>query len=446
MNLSPLDGRYAARTQVLSDYFSEYALMKYRVLVELQFLKALAGDPDITGINIFTNTEIADIDEVFKNFSEKDAARIKEIEQTTNHDVKAVEYFLKEQLTGKIPAESIEFIHFSCTSEDINNLSYALMTRNGVQQVMLPKLEEIEENIRKRANEWKSVPMLSRTHGQTASPTTVGKEFWIFAERLSRQIQHLHSQEFLGKLNGATGNFNAHNAAYPNVDWKRFSKNFVESLGLTVNFATAQIEPHDFHAEIFHSFIRLNTIMIDCSRDMWGYISLGYFKQKLKEGEVGSSAMPHKVNPIDFENAEGNFGLANALLSHLAEKLPISRWQRDLTDSTVMRNMGVAFGYAFLGYESLLKGLGKLEINEARIAQDLDNSWEVLAEAIQTVMRKNHIEKPYEKLKELTRGKAMNKETLQDFIKTLPILEDDKKRLLEMTPGTYTGIAEKLVS
>ena len=445
-NVSPLDGRYASKTRALSDYFSEYALVKYRVFVELQFLKALAAEPEVDGINSFTNDELTAIDTLMSNFSEEDALRVKEIEKTTNHDVKAVEYFIKENLEGKIPAQAIEFIHFSCTSEDINNLSYSLMTKDGIEKVMLPFMEKVEADVREKANAWKEVSMLSRTHGQTASPTTVGKEFWIFAERLNRQMQFIEGQQYLGKLNGATGNFNAHNAAYPNVDWKSFSNNFVISLGLTPNFATAQIEPHDFHAEIFQAFVRFNTILVDMSRDIWGYVSLGYFKQKLKEGEIGSSAMPHKVNPIDFENAEGNLGLGNAVLSHLAEKLPVSRWQRDLTDSTVMRNIGVGFGYTLIALESLMKGLGKLELNEARTAEDLDNSWEILAEAIQTVMRKNHIDKPYEKLKALTRGKEITQEIVRDFIETLDIEEDDKKRLQDMTPATYTGIANKLVN
>ena len=445
LSISPLDGRYAQKVSELSNYFSEYALIKYRVLVELKFLLALAAEPEITELPSFNNEEIQEIENIYKDFSEDDALRVKEIETTTNHDVKAVEYFLKEKLEGKISLSALEFIHFACTSEDINNLSYALMLRDGVLEGVIPTLEDLEKDIEKKASEWKNIPMLSRTHGQTASPTTLGKEFWIFSERLSRQSQILESQDYLGKLNGATGNFNAHLIAYPKVDWKAFSKRFVESLGLSVNFATAQIEPHDFLAEVFHNFSRINTILIDASRDIWAYVSLGYFKQKLKEGEVGSSTMPHKVNPIDFENAEGNFGLANALFSHLAEKLPVSRWQRDLTDSTVLRNLGVAFGYSLLAYKSMLKGLSKLEVQEERIHADLENSWEVLAEAIQTVMRRYGIEKPYEKLKALTRGNTIDKESIQNFIRTLEIPDAEKERLIALSPQTYIGLAEELV-
>ncbi len=445
-NISPIDGRYASKTKDLNEYFSEYALIKYRVFIEIQFLKTLSAEPEIEELPNFNNQEIINLNEIVRNFSEVDAERVKEIEKTTNHDVKAVEYFLKEKLQGKIDEKSLEFIHFACTSEDINNLAYSLMTKKGIQDVMLPKLQELEENIRSKAKSWKSISMLSRTHGQTASPTTLGKEFWVFAERLNRQLQILEGQDYLGKINGATGNFNAHISAYPNIDWKDFSKRFIESIGLTPNFATTQIEPHDYHAEIFHTFSRANTIFIDFARDIWGYVSLKYFGQKLKEGEIGSSTMPHKVNPIDFENAEGNLGLANAIFSHLAEKLPISRWQRDLTDSTVMRNIGTGFAYSLIAYESLLKGLGKLEVNEEKIAEDLDNAWEILAEPIQTVMRKNGIDKPYEKLKALTRGKNITKEIVRDFISTLNIPDDDKKRLLELTPSSYIGIAEELVS
>jgi adenylosuccinate lyase len=444
--LSPLDGRYQSKTNSLQEYFSEFALIKYRVIVEIDFLKALAAEPEITELPSFTNEQIAEINNVKDKFSITDAERVKEIEKTTNHDVKAVEYFLKEKLEGTLSTTALEFIHFACTSEDINNLSYSLMTRDGVQNVVLPKMQEVEAKIRSQANEWKNIPMLSRTHGQTASPTTLGKEFWIFAERLQRQMQFIESQDYLGKLNGATGNFNAHMSAYPNIDWKGFSQRFVTSLGLTPNFATAQIEPHDFHAEIFDTSARFNTILVDLSRDVWGYISMAFFKQKLKEGEIGSSTMPHKVNPIDFENAEGNFGLANAVFQHLSAKLPVSRWQRDLTDSTVMRNLGVAFGYSLIGFESLLKGLGKLEVREDKIAADLDASWEVLAEAIQTVMRKHGIEKPYEKLKALTRGKTINAELMQEFVNGLDLPAEDKELLANMTPSTYIGIANKLVN
>ncbi|MBT4937287.1 adenylosuccinate lyase [Candidatus Peregrinibacteria bacterium] len=446
LNLSPLDGRYTQKVSELGNYFSEFALIKYRIFVELKFLLALAAEPEITELTNFNNSEISEIESISKNFSEEDAQKVKEIEATTNHDVKAVEYFLKEKLQGKISNTALEFIHFACTSEDINNLAYALMLRDGIAQGTIPTLEDLAKDIQKKALEWKSIPMLSRTHGQTASPTTLGKEFWIFSERLSRQLQILESQDYLGKLNGATGNFNAHLISYPEVDWKAFSKRFIEGIGLSANFATAQIEPHDFLAEVFHNFSRVNTILIDASRDIWSYVSLGYFKQKLKEGEVGSSTMPHKVNPIDFENAEGNFGLANALFSHLSEKLPISRWQRDLTDSTVMRNLGVAFGYSLLAYKSMLKGLSKLEVQKEKINMDLENSWEVLAEAIQTVMRRYGIEKPYEKLKALTRGNTIDKESIQNFVRTLEIPEKEKERLLQLTPQNYIGLAESLVS
>lgn len=443
--ISPIDGRYSNKVSELQQYFSEYALIKYRVFVELEFLKSLASEPEIPELINFNNTEIASINDIYNNFSESDANRVKEIEQTTNHDLKAVEYFLKEKLQNKISHTALEFIHFACTSEDINNLAYSLMVRDGVQESIIPTLQELQQNIYKKGIEWKSLPMLSRTHGQTASPTTLGKEFWIFSERLSRQLQILENQDYLGKINGATGNFNAHTIAYPELDWKLFSKNFIEKIGLTPNFATAQIEPHDFLAEIFHSFSRINTILIDCSRDTWSYISLGYFKQKLKSGEIGSSTMPHKVNPIDFENAEGNFGLANSLFSHFADKLPISRWQRDLTDSTVLRNIGIAFSWSIIGYKNMIKGIGKLEVQEEIINQDLDNSWEILAEPIQTVMRKYSIEKPYEKLKELTRGNTMNQESIQKFIQNLDIPNNEKEILLKLEPKTYIGLASQLV-
>jgi adenylosuccinate lyase len=444
-SISPIDGRYAEKVKELQQYFSEYALIKYRIFVELEFLKSLASEPEIPELTNFNNIEIAFIDSIYNDFSESDANRVKEIEKTTNHDIKAVEYFLKEKLQNHISPTALEFIHFSCTSEDINNLAYALMIRDGVQESLLPLLQELTQTIHSKAIAWKNIAMLSRTHGQTASPTTLGKEFWVFSERLSRQLQILESQEYLGKINGATGNFNAHLIAYPDMNWKEFSKKFIEKINLTANFATTQIEPHDFLAEIFHSFSRINNILIDASRDNWSYISLGYFKQKLKSGEIGSSTMPHKVNPIDFENAEGNFGLANSLFSHFASKLPISRWQRDLTDSTVLRNMGIAFSWSIIGYKNMMKGIGKLEIQQEKINQDLDNSWEILAEPIQTVMRKYSIEKPYEKLKELTRGNTINKESIHIFIKTLDIPNTEKEKLLELEPKSYIGLAADLI-
>lgn len=444
-SLSPLDGRYEKSVSALSDFFSEKALQQHRLEVEVEFLIALGEESGIAEVPPFSAQQQADLRKVYQQFSQADAEKIKETESVTNHDVKAIEYFLKEQLSGFGLEKISEFVHFACTSEDINNLAYGLMLKRGMEQVILPEIEQIESLVRRLATEWKAIPMLARTHGQPASPTTVGKEFWVFAERFARQIVQIKKQEYLGKLNGATANFNAHVAAYPDLDWVAFSKRFVAHLGLTPNFATTQIEPHDYNAELFDALRRFNTILLDFDRDIWGYVSLGYFKQRLKEGEVGSSTMPHKVNPIDFENSEGNLGLANALLSHLAEKLPISRWQRDLTDSTVLRNMGVALGYALLAYKSVLKGLGKLEINEAKIAADLENTWEVLAEAIQTVMRRYGIEKPYEKLKELTRGKGISEESIKNFVQNLELPNAEKDRLIAMTPASYIGLAERLV-
>ena len=445
--LSPLDGRYAQSVEALRPIFSEYGLMRARVKVELSWLKALAAESKITEIPAFSDFTLAEIDKVIENFSLEDAAAVKAIEATTNHDVKAIEYWLKERFAG-VPevAAASEFIHFACTSEDINNLSHALMLQEARETVILPKLAEIIEKLTGMAHDLAAVPMMSRTHGQPATPTTLGKETANIVYRLQRQFKNLQTQEFLGKINGAVGNYNAHMVAYPDVDWETHCRNFVEiSLGLTFNPYTIQIEPHDYMAEFFQTLSRINTILIDFNRDVWGYISLGYFKQKVKAGEVGSSTMPHKVNPIDFENSEGNLGMANAILAFLAEKLPVSRWQRDLTDSTVLRNMGVAIGYTVLGMSAHQRGLDKLEANPAALAADLDATWELLAEPIQTVMRRYGIANPYEKLKELTRGKPhLDAATIRAFIETLDIPEDAKARLLALTPATYTGKAEAL--
>jgi adenylosuccinate lyase len=445
--LSPLDGRYQSKLDALRPYFSEYALIKHRAWVEIEWLKALSAAPELAEIEQFSSETIAKLDDVISNFSESDAAQVKAIEVRTNHDVKALEYWLKEKFDGNPEIKKAsEFIHFACTSEDINNLSHGLMLKTATQSVMLPFLANMIARLTELANDLADQPMLSRTHGQTASPTTMGKELANVVYRLQRQQKQLQANAFLGKINGAVGNFNAHLSAYPSYDWESFAKNFVESLGLTYNPMTIQIEPHDYMAELYDTLARINTILIDLNRDIWGYISVGYFKQKVKAGEIGSSTMPHKVNPIDFENSEGNLGMANAILRHMAEKLPISRWQRDLTDSTVLRNMGVGFGYTLLGYDSCLRGLNKLEINSAKLAEDLDNSWEVLAEPIQTVMRRYGIENPYEQLKELTRGKGgINKASLHAFIETLKIPADAKKLLLEMTPASYIGKAVSLV-
>jgi adenylosuccinate lyase len=444
--LSPLDGRYQSKVDPLRACFSEYALIKNRALVEMEWLKALAAQTAIKEIAPFSAATIKELDTVIAHFGEAEAAQVKAIEARTNHDVKALEYWLKEKFDNNPEVKKAsEFIHFACTSEDINNLSHALMLKSARDKVMLPFLDQLIARLSELAHELADQAMLSRTHGQTASPTTMGKELANVVYRLKRQQKQLAANELLGKINGAVGNFNAHLSAYPDFDWESFAKRFVESLGLSYNPMTIQIEPHDYMAELYDTFARINTILIDINRDIWGYISVGYFKQKLKEGEVGSSTMPHKVNPIDFENSEGNLGLANALLRHLAEKLPISRWQRDLTDSTVLRNMGVAFGYTLLGYDSCLRGLNKLEVNPSKLAEDLDSSWEVLAEPIQTVMRRYGVENPYEQLKALTRGKGgINKVSLHSFIETLSIPADAKKRLLEMTPATYIGKAAEL--
>ncbi|WP_043316232.1 adenylosuccinate lyase [Microbulbifer sp. HZ11] len=440
--VSPIDGRYESKTAPLRDIFSEYGLIRARVEVEVRWLQQLARHEKINEVQPFTGNSNQILDDIVAKFSVEDAERIKEIERTTNHDVKAVEYFLKEKVKGDEQLNAVsEFIHFACTSEDINNLSHALMLRAGRDQVLLPAMNQIVSEIATLAKNFADVPMLSRTHGQTASPTTVGKELANVVARLRRQVKQIHEVELLGKINGAVGNYNAHLSAYPDVDWQQNAEEFVTSLGLSWNPYTTQIEPHDYIAELFDAIARFNTILIDFDRDIWGYISLGYFKQKVVAGEVGSSTMPHKVNPIDFENSEGNLGIANAVFQHLAAKLPVSRWQRDLTDSTVLRNMGVGAGYSVIAYAATMKGLGKLEINRARLEEDLNNAWEVLAEPIQTVMRRYNIEEPYEKLKALTRGQGITKETLAAFIDGLDMPEEAKQSLREMTPASYIGNA-----
>ncbi len=445
--LSPLDGRYAAKVETLRPIFSEYGLMKRRVQVEIEWLLALADHPGIAELPPFDENARAKLRRMGEDFSVTDATQIKGIEATTNHDVKAVEYFIKKDFGDDAALESArEFVHFSCTSEDINNLAYALMLRDARDVVLLPAIDKVIAKLRELSIAHAELPMLSRTHGQTASPTTLGKELANFVARLQRQRTQLARMGIPGKLNGAVGNFNAHVAAYPDVDWRALSKGFVESLGLQWNEYTTQIEPHDGIAEFCDCTRRINTILIDLARDIWGYISLGYFKQQLKAGEVGSSTMPHKVNPIDFENAEGNLGVANALLAHFSEKLPISRWQRDLTDSTVLRALGTAFGHTLIAFDSLGRGLGKLQVDETRIAADLEASWEVLAEAIQTVMRRHGLPEPYEQLKALTRGKGITRESLREFIASLDLPADAKRRLLELTPAAYIGLATQLAS
>ncbi len=444
--LSPLDGRYAARTRPLQDHFSEFALMRERVAVEIAWLLALGEEPTFGPLPPFSAAARTQLQEAANGFSLADAERIKAIEAATNHDVKAVEYWLRERFAANAEvAGAAEFIHFACTSEDINNLAHARMLRGGRDKVLLPTIDAIVKRLDALAAQHADVAMLSRTHGQPATPTTLGKEMANVAHRLKRARARLAQVELLGKINGATGNFNAHVAAAPGVDWPRFAERFVTGLGVAYNPLTIQIEPHDAMAEAFDAAARLNTILIDLDRDAWGYISLGYFRQKVKAGEVGSSTMPHKVNPIDFENSEGNLGLANAILRHLSEKLPVSRWQRDLTDSTVLRNVGVAFGYALLGYDSCLRGLDKLEANPARIAADLEESWDVLAEAVQTVMRAHRVPDSYEKLKELTRGKGgITRDGLHAFVRALPIPEAERARLLALTPSSYVGLAAVL--
>ncbi|MFC0322864.1 adenylosuccinate lyase [Gallibacterium melopsittaci] len=444
--LSPLDGRYQNKTDALRPIFSEFGLLRFRVTVEVRWLQKLAEAPAITEIPLLSKKAIDYLNDIIANFDIQDAQRIKEIEATTNHDVKAVEYFLKEKCQALPELAAIsEFIHFACTSEDINNLSHALMLKTAREEVILPEWKKIITEISHLAETYKTIPLLSRTHGQPASPTTVGKEMVNVAYRLQRQYQQLQRVEILGKINGAVGNYNAHLSAYPDIDWHLFSQQFVQDLGIDWNPYTTQIEPHDYIAEFFDCVMRFNTIVIDFDRDIWGYIALNHFKQKTIAGEIGSSTMPHKVNPIDFENSEGNLGVANALMSHLAQKLPISRWQRDLTDSTVLRNLGVGLGYSLIAYASTLKGISKLEVNEAHLLAELDRNWEVLAEPIQTVMRRYGIEKPYEKLKELTRGKRVDQQTMQQFIDGLAIPEEEKARLKALTPANYIGAAIQLV-
>ena len=440
--LSPLDGRYAGKVDALRPIFSEFGLIKARVKVEVEWLLALAAEPGIVELPAFDDAAAARLRALADGLTVADAARVKEIERTTNHDVKAVEYLIKERLKDDpVLAPALEFVHFACTSEDINNLSYALMLNEARQTVLLPRLDQLIQALRTMAHAHADLPMLSRTHGQTASPTTVGKELANVVARLQRQGEVLAATPMPGKINGAVGNFNAHVAAYPDVDWPAFSRRFVESLGLDWQPYTTQIEPHDGVAEVCDVQKRIDTICIDLCRDIWGYISLGYFKQAVKAGEVGSSTMPHKVNPIDFENAEGNFGIANALFEHFAAKLPISRWQRDLTDSTVLRAVGTAFGHALIGYDALMRGLGKLSANPERLQADLDAAWEVLAEAVQTVMRRHGLPNPYEQLKALTRGHGIDAASMRAFIEGLDLPPDAKQRLLEMTPASYTGLA-----
>lgn len=444
--VSPVDGRYGDKVSALRAIFSEFGLLKFRVQVEVRWLQKLAACAEIKEVPAFDADANAYLDAIVANFNEQDAQRIKDIEKTTNHDVKAVEYFLKEKVVNVPALHAVsEFIHFACTSEDINNLSHALMLQTARQDVVLPNWRKIIDAIKSLAHEHRDVPLLSRTHGQPATPSTVGKELANVAYRMERQYRQLEIVEILGKINGAVGNYNAHIVAYPEVDWHQFSESFVTSLGITWNPYTTQIEPHDYIAELFDCIARFNTILIDFDRDIWGYVALNHFKQKTIAGEIGSSTMPHKVNPIDFENSEGNLGLANAVLGHLATKLPVSRWQRDLTDSTVLRNLGVGLGYALIAYQSTMKGISKLEVNEANLRNELDHNWEVLAEPIQTVMRRYGIEKPYEKLKELTRGKRVDAAGMQAFIDSLALPEEEKVRLKAMTPANYIGRATTMV-
>ncbi len=444
--VSPVDGRYGSKTSALRSIFSEFGLIKYRVQVEVRWLQKLAACEGVAEVPAFSDAANALLEGILANFSEQDASRVKTIEATTNHDVKAVEYFLKEKVADNAELNAVsEFIHFACTSEDINNTSHGLMLTEARNDIVLPYCEKLITAVKALATEHRSVPMLSRTHGQPASPTTLGKEMANVAARLERQFSQIKAVEFLGKTNGAVGNYNAHLSAYPEVNWQEFAEQFVTSLGLVFNPYTTQIEPHDYIAEFFDAIARFNTILLDFDRDIWGYICLGHFKQKTVAGEIGSSTMPHKVNPIDFENSEGNLGLANAIFGHLATKLPVSRWQRDLTDSTVLRNLGVAIGYSVIAYEASLKGISKLEANEQGLADDLNANWEVLAEPIQTVMRRYGIEKPYEKLKELTRGKRVDGAGIQAFIDTLELPEDVKVELKKLTPANYIGQAIELV-
>jgi adenylosuccinate lyase len=444
--VSPVDGRYGSKTIALRNIFSEYGLLKYRTIVEIRWLQKLSETSGIQEVPAFSQEAHDVLNNIAANFSESDAARIKEIERTTNHDVKAVEYFLKEKVASHPELNAVnEFIHFACTSEDINNTSHALMLKEARDTIILPEVRRIIDAIRALAAEYRDLPLLSRTHGQPASPSTMGKEMANVAYRMERQYQQIARTEILAKINGAVGNYNAHLSAYPEIDWHQFSESFItESLGVTWNPYTTQIEPHDYIAELFDAVSRFNTILLDFDRDIWGYIALGHFKQKTIAGEIGSSTMPHKVNPIDFENSEGNLGLANAIFTHLSQKLPVSRWQRDLTDSTVLRNLGVGVGYAVIAYTSTLKGISKLEVNKDALLAELDQNWEVLAEPVQTVMRRYGIEKPYEKLKELTRGKRVDGNAMREFIDNLAIPEEEKARLKQMTPASYIGQAIEL--
>ncbi|NQZ21950.1 MAG: adenylosuccinate lyase [Colwellia sp.] len=444
--ISPVDGRYGSKVKSLRPIFSEFGLIKYRVTVEVRWLQKLAATAEIAEVPAFSSDATATLNAIVDDFSEEDALRIKAIEATTNHDVKAVEYFLKEKISDNAELNAVtEFIHFACTSEDINNLSHGLMLNDCREKVLLPEIDKILAAIKGLAIEYKTIPMMCRTHGQPASPSTLGKEMANVYVRLQRQRKQIASVEMLGKINGAVGNYNAHLSAYPEINWHEFANEFVSSLGLSFNPFTTQIEPHDYIAELFDAISRFNTILIDFDRDIWGYIALGHFKQKTIAGEIGSSTMPHKVNPIDFENSEGNLGIANALFTHLAQKLPISRWQRDLTDSTVLRNLGVGFAHAMIAYGATLKGISKLQVNEANLAAELDSNWEVLAEPVQTVMRRYGIEKPYEKLKELTRGKRVNGDSMRAFIMTLELPDAAKAQLCEMTPASYIGRAVEFI-
>ncbi len=442
--ISPIDGRYAAKTASLRPFFSEYGLIYHRLMVEVRWLQTLSRTADISEVPQFSAAANEVLDSIVQNFDPDQARRIKEIERTTNHDVKAVEYYLKEQVTEHAELDAVsEFIHFACTSEDINNLSHALMLKSAREQILLPIVNEVLEMINQLARQYAAIPMMSRTHGQPASPTTLGKEFANVVHRIRRQLEQIAAVEMLGKFNGAVGNYNAHLSAYPDSDWPAISRQFVESMGLDWNPYTTQIEPHDYIAELFDALVRLNTILIDFSRDCWGYISIGYFRQKTVAGEVGSSTMPHKVNPIDFENAEGNLGIANAVLTHLAQKLPISRWQRDLTDSTVLRNLGTGVGHVLIALDSLKRGIGKLEVDADVISADLEHNWEVLAEPIQTVMRRYGVEQPYEKLKALTRGQKIDARAVREFVEALEIPATAKQELIKLTPASYIGNAVK---
>ncbi len=445
--VSPIDGRYAEKTSELRSIFSEFGLLKYRVQVEVRWLQKLASTASIEQVPAFSAEANALLDNIVAAFDESHAGRIKEIERTTNHDVKAVEYFLKEQVADNAELNAVnEFIHFACTSEDINNMSHALMLKDARDSIILPYSDKLISELKRLAKEYQNIPMMARTHGQPASPTTMGKEMANVAYRLERQRNQIANVAVLGKVNGAVGNYNAHLSAYPSLDWAQFAEEFVSSLGVTLNPFTTQIEPHDYIAELFDAIARFNTILIDFNRDVWGYIALGHFKQRTIAGEIGSSTMPHKVNPIDFENSEGNLGLANALFGHLATKLPVSRWQRDLTDSTVLRNLGVGVGYAIIAYQATLKGISKLQVNEQSLLDELDNNWELLAEPIQTVMRRYGIEKPYEKLKELTRGKKVNQQIMAEFIDGLELPNEAKTQLKALTPSNYIGQAVELVN